>query len=370
MKYLSYIFILGLLIQGNVYGKLVRRNFESVRYLGMGNAGLALSDDHNVLWYNPAGLARIRGGHFNVFDFTTGFDSMDTMNRMKDAITTANTANLLRTDKQMMRIGLRPTFLSRFFSLSFYDHFYGFYDLGALSAPTDMVDLYAFNDIGAIMGFGIPLSPLASFGASVRAFQRYGMDINSDILSVATDLNLNPLTAVSDLQTGTFGLTRGLMGTGIGVGINAGFLLHVPLPKDYPKWNISLSAEDIGNTKFAAIGSEAPPSIPMTVHFGTSFTYTLPNSAKLNLTMDYRNFFNDDVSMFSKLHMGMEYRHTKWFSLRTGLYQMRPCFGFSIETPPHTRFHFATYEVELDNSLWGRGQRAFVFQVVIGFNPI
>ncbi len=37
----------------------LRRPFQGVRNLGMGNTGIALSFDENALFYNPAGLASV-----------------------------------------------------------------------------------------------------------------------------------------------------------------------------------------------------------------------------------------------------------------------------------------------------------------------
>ena len=37
----------------------LRRPFQGIRNLGMGNTGIALSFDENALFYNPAGLASV-----------------------------------------------------------------------------------------------------------------------------------------------------------------------------------------------------------------------------------------------------------------------------------------------------------------------
>ena len=37
----------------------MRRPFQAVRNLGMGNSGIALSFDENALFYNPAGLVGV-----------------------------------------------------------------------------------------------------------------------------------------------------------------------------------------------------------------------------------------------------------------------------------------------------------------------
>jgi len=44
----------------------IRQNYVSPRALGMGNALTAVADDHNVLFYNPAGLAFLEKGNLNL----------------------------------------------------------------------------------------------------------------------------------------------------------------------------------------------------------------------------------------------------------------------------------------------------------------
>ena len=40
-------------------GGELRRPFQGIRNLGMGNVGVAMSYDENALFYNPAGLAAV-----------------------------------------------------------------------------------------------------------------------------------------------------------------------------------------------------------------------------------------------------------------------------------------------------------------------
>ncbi len=45
---------------------------SSVRALGMGDAYTALADDESALFYNPAGLARVRGINWKIFGVGAG----------------------------------------------------------------------------------------------------------------------------------------------------------------------------------------------------------------------------------------------------------------------------------------------------------
>ena len=44
----------------------IHQHYLSVRALGMGNAFTAVADDYNTLFYNPAGLARLKDGQINL----------------------------------------------------------------------------------------------------------------------------------------------------------------------------------------------------------------------------------------------------------------------------------------------------------------
>ena len=61
----------------------LRRPFQAVRNLGMGNAGIALSFDENALFYNPAGLVGVDAIIVGFpFLFEVSEDSVDIVNEI------------------------------------------------------------------------------------------------------------------------------------------------------------------------------------------------------------------------------------------------------------------------------------------------
>ncbi|RTZ81264.1 MAG: hypothetical protein DSY97_01370, partial [SAR324 cluster bacterium] len=74
----------------------LRRPFQGVRNLGMGNTGIALSFDENALFYNPAGLA-------SVDSILVGFpilgeisdDSVSNFNEIRKLVKDGNTADIV-----------------------------------------------------------------------------------------------------------------------------------------------------------------------------------------------------------------------------------------------------------------------------------
>ena len=52
--------VTGLLLAGSVWAEEVPETYKGVRPAGMGNAFTGLANDHNAIWTNPAGVARVR----------------------------------------------------------------------------------------------------------------------------------------------------------------------------------------------------------------------------------------------------------------------------------------------------------------------
>jgi hypothetical protein len=349
-----------------VQAELVRLPNLGVRPAGMGNAFLAISDDNNALWYNPAGLARIKSTHFNLLDTSFAVDSLDTLSRITNAVSTGNTTDLLRSDKQFMKLGVRPTLTMPYFSVALYNHFNSFIELSNLETLSGSVDLYTFNDTGVAAGFGIPVLPSVSIGATTRVFGRTGID--SKITTLDLLAKTGALTQEALMQA-AFSEILEIAGVGWGVGVDLGIMGSIPLAKGYPRWTLAAVLNDALGTYFRTLpGYTAPTTVNPTLHLGTALEYDLgKRKGKFNLALDYRNCFESTL-LIKQLNLGVEYRHPR-FGLRAGFSQGYPTAGVSLEFPPHTRVHLATYGVELGASNWSIFQRWFMLQFIIGFNP-
>lgn len=364
-------FILVALIATLAEARMQRFGFDGVRQSGMGNTGIALADDLNCLWYNPAGLADIKRLHVNLFDFTLGADSMDSFNRLKNAIFKSDFQNLIRPDSEFLRFSIAPQVAIPYFSFSLYENMQGYFDLGNLTSldATKEIQAVGYNDLGVIAGIAIPFSNYFSLGFAARAFQRTGMDTNVTVGEFAANA-----TSQSEITSNIYDYLKNLAGAGVAVGANAGALLKVPLNgggkgKDAPLWKVAATVEDIGNTTFTKIAGKlnAPPSIRQTVNLGTAISWKTSKTFTWNNELDYRDIM-DNSAIFRHVHFGSELRWN-WIGLRGGLSQGYYTAGISLETPPHTRIHFSTYGVEVGNGAKEREQRWYLLQLIIGFNP-
>lgn len=367
MMKLVCILISTMLVSSQAYAGLTRQSFESIRATGMGGAFIALADDKDALWYNPAGLSNIEGLHWNLLDLQTGADSTNTLNRITGAIFDGNYANLIRTDTQWMNASVRTSVLAKYFGFALYDNIFSFTDFRDIDSLAAEVDISTYNDIGAIMGFGIPLGEMLSIGTSVRVFQRSSID---DTITISDVLDRTGLAAtqLGAFQTAIFEHLQSISGLGWGIGVNVGALLTVPMKSKGPLVTLGAHVEDLGGTTFRSFGSTtAPPTISNSYHAGINIKHQLDKDSEFNIAFDYRNIFQT-AHIARKLHLGFEYNR-RTFAIRAGAYQGYPTFGMSIKFPPHTQINMSTYAGELGSGLYSRGQRWYKVQMVIGFNP-
>jgi hypothetical protein len=359
MKTLITIFFL--LLPLSLSAEYLRVPYEGIRPLGMGNAYLALADDANALWYNPAGLTQVKGVHFDLFNFTGGVDSANTLDRVYSAVFQGNYSGLISPSQEFLRFNANPTFVCPYFGFMLFDNMQGMFNIQELSLPT--ADIYAVNDFGALMAFAVPVGDYLSFGASVRAFERTGVDTTLSPQQLIAELGVPS----SNFTNSVYNYLQGLAGTGYGIGLNLGMLLKVPMPSKTNRLQFGATVEDVGNTTIHRISGGYLPYIPMTYNFGAAFTNYLSKDSQLNFTADYRDAFST-VPLFEQVHLGAEFR-IRYMSFRAGYYEAYPTFGFGLETPVHTRINLLTYAVEEGSARWQDGQRIYMAQLIIGFNP-
>lgn len=347
-------------------GELIRPGYEGVRPTGMGDAFTALADDHNALFYNPAGLANIKGVHFNLFDFTVGADSSNTINRLNNAIFKSDFEHLLTNDQQYLKLAFKPTFIVPGFGFSFFQDAHGFFDMG--DPINNGIDVYGQNDLGVIAGFGLPLGEQFSLGFSSKVFQRSGVD-----MSYTPEELINDIGFVSAIMNGTsYNIFEDAAKSGWAASLNFGAIARVPLQekgKNAPRLTASAVLDNIGGTTFKSLGSERmPDTIKQSVTFGLAYQSMLDKNWTWNVVADMKNALVAQ-SFLRQFHVGTEFRH-KILGLRAGFSQGYPTAGFSIEFPPHTRIHFSTHAKELGDNFQERSHRWYLLQFIVGFNPI
>lgn len=342
------------------FANWLRVPYEGVRPAGMGNAFVALADDKNALWYNPAGLARITGINFDLYDFITGVDSLDTLNRLKGAFLQGNTADALRADKQFARFGFFPAYYGPYFGAGLYYNFTSFLEIENFELPE--VDIYGASDLGFVTGFAVPLSPQVSLGGSIRLLQRTGIDVTEDSNQFLNHIATSQTTFLGAI----YDSIKDLSGRGWAIGATLGLQAVLPTKKKGARWQLGAAIEDVGQTTFRTMGAaNVPLPIRSAVNLGVAFITPLSAVSQLSFAIDGRNL-NENVTFIKMLHAGAEW---KWrgFSLRAGANQGYLSLGAGFEGPAF-KAHFVTTATELGSRPLERFHRWYLLQLSMGLH--
>lgn len=364
MNQIKFIFALLLNFSALSFGYFPMDSYQFVRPSGMGNAFLALSDDANAIFYNPAALAKVKGLHFNILDIQVSVDQVSTLDRIKKALLDEQPEQVLNPNRQALGLGIKPTFIMPYFGLSLFNQGFGYFNIDSLSSAT--IEALAYNDLGVALAFGIPFSPYFSFGFGVRATQRNSINLVRDTAELIAELGMDGSTFLADPWKA---LSR-YVGVGYAFPLYGSILVSIPkFSTSAPHIQLSLAADHIGNTVYKRLsGIGAPEKMNASYHLGSLLQYQINKGFILNITADYRNILQSGL-FTNKLQLGAELKN-KYFGVRTGVSQGYPTFGASLEFPPQTRLHFSTFSMETGNSLWEREQRWYQVQLIIGLNPI
>ena len=237
----------------------IRRQYHSVRALGMGNAALALSYDESALFYNPAGLANVK-----TFIFQLPIEVVCNSEASKQS---SNITSLFRTlldfDSQFGAGGYAPNYALAIpfgnrnsgFTLA---AFYGGEQtirFGVSSAGTQLTT-ESRRDHSLSLGLGFPLAQ-GKWLLGVTAQQIERCDKPSDNISVGNVTNLtDAICASADLRKGQ--------------ALHAGIQRRVAMLGGL-RITWALTAHNIGTLKFSRKSGETNPvDVPPEYGFGLS----------------------------------------------------------------------------------------------------
>jgi hypothetical protein len=332
--------------------------YRGVRPLGMGDAFIALADDENALFYNPAGLSRLSMTQIAVFNplIEASKESIDLVQDAKDADLddTGEVADLLRKyvgEHQHFRVGIFPHVG---FNVANMGVMIGGLGQGTIDAdirnpvwPEAHVDI--ITDYGILGGVGLKL-PLTGLhaGAALKFIQRESLNE----VYTATDI------AADDFED----RLEDELYSGSGLSADIGIIYRLPFVRIFDT-DVALVAQnvpemDMGNAR----------DIDTQVHFGLSMEKSFAAFTLIS-AFDYQDITgaveeNDDIS--KKIHLGTELKFLRAFSVRAGLNQGYFSAGATMDFWI-MRFEFATYAEEVGEYGGQREDRRYVGQVTIGW---
>lgn len=305
---------------------------SSARGLGMGDAFTALSNDDSALFYNPAGLVRVRGLNLKLFGVRVGVSGLDAYQSVQGLQTNtasgfADAIDEIYGESVGVKAAGEAAFTTPFFGFAAYNHADTLLQINNPVFP----EVYAniINDYGYVMGLGLPIGPLIHTGLNLRYVKRTGARENFGATNIA-DLDSADLTAR-------------VTNWGKGYGADAGVNLVVPLP--FFSATVSAVWKNIGQTVFRSPDPDV--EIPfedndITLGVGLAFETPLLSIAP---AVDVRRLNDTNVQITRKLNLGVEVG-LPLLDIRGGFHEGYYTYGLGVNLGV-LRVDAATYGVEL-----------------------
>jgi hypothetical protein len=353
-RHFVLISIITLLFSGNIIAKEFPYLYKGARPLGMGGAFVAVSDDANALFYNPAGLADIKESRISPVDLEIelGRGAYDFYNDALDVNTDNDQEVAEFLQKYIGEYGhfatsLFPNYTSPNFACGLIGSIKSNLQARDKQYPKLVVD--AIEDLGICAGYAWPfLEDSLIVGSNLKYLYRKSNENEYSVADITTDdFNHRFKDGFKDgsgilLDLGVMYKFKDFTMNGKNVGLQAG-----------------LSANNlIGN----GLGNAA--DLDPHVDIGVSSRFDA-----FTLALDYVDLFGqlgDDNDVGKRIRLGIEYVPVKMLTLRTGIYQGYPTLGASIGTQV-MQFDMLTYAEEVGTYSGQRDDRRFLLRMAFGF---
>jgi hypothetical protein len=328
--------------------------YKGVRPMGMGGAFVAVSDDANALFYNPAGLARI--DHVSVsllpLEAESGKNSLDIYQDVSDTDfdDPQETADFLRQyigDRAHLGVNLFPNFSMPRFAFCLFGTARVDLEVDNRQYPT--VYTNAVSDVGAGLGYAHPLLDNSlSLGASLKFDHRESLAKDYSYVDLASE-DLSDLIK-DDRQKGN----------GVLVDIGA---IYSFKELGFDNVRVGMCANNLGNS---SLGDAE--DLDSHVDLGVSVEENLWIT-KTTFAFDYVDLFSqmgDDNDMGKRIRMGIECKLPVFFTARVGLYQGYYTAGVNLDAK-FVQLDALTYAEEIGAYAGQREDRRYVLRFLIGF---
>ena len=363
----------------------MRRPFQAVRNLGMGNAGIALSFDENALFYNPAGLVGVDAIIVGFpFLFEVSEDSVDIVNEISKLSSDSSTAEVVE-----LLMGKRVHFRN-LIDINVIMPFGELVTLGGASGVETQFDLEVRNPVSIEIDFGLRLDRITNlgfglpvargrwlFGASIESVERCDIPLTTATIgTVLTNTDLSSsfgsceLTNLKKAQTFNFGFQRRLE-TASALKMTWGF-----------------TANNVGGLKFNLSDNETSPANqepefstglswqPDWGPFRWLFAFDLRDLTMNHADDTYCQTNKETNCIIKRLHIGTELgiipidSGASFFAVRAGYNQGYFTHGFELNPFIFARglnIQYAVYTSETGDEPGDSPDKRRVLQVNFGF---
>jgi len=328
--------------------------YKGVRPMGMGGAFVAVSNDANALFYNPAGLADITETKASILSLELEIgqgaydmysDSSDT-----DFDDEAQTADFLRKyigEYSHVSLAAFPNYAKPNFALGILGA--ARTNLQAHNRQYPKLQADGITDMGVCLGYAHSIyTEDILIGVSGKFVSRKSLDREYTVLDLIND----------DFN----GMLEDDMEEGIGILFDAGILYKmkdVHIAGEYIDLNIGLCGNNLGMNDF-------DDAKDMNEHVDLGFAAMIKSWRVALDFIDLTKQIKADEDLAKRVRLGVEYSVTRRLFLRGGLYQGYTTLGVGLDTK-HATFDLLTYAEEVGAYGGQRSDRRYLGRVSIGF---
>lgn len=302
---------------------------KNARALGMGGAYIAVVDDENSLFYNPAGIAKNLGFHWTILDVAGGVSpnaleivsnpTDSAYSKLQDPATFQEGLSDLVGDPLWVGGSGNSSVILPFFAAAYYRDIDGSFFADNPVNPALTVNYV--DDSGIALGTGWSIGGILQMGFALKKVSRTGIRKTYGAATIAEIVN-----GGGDPSEIIFDEIKNTKGTGYA--LDYGMNITVPAPVSP---TFSLAWTNVGNTKFTATDelSTAPPSEVSNLSVGASLmvdaflVHVLPS-------VEFRRLLDSEAQLTKKLHLGLEVG-LPIITARAGLYQGYITYGLGID---------------------------------------
>ncbi len=368
-------------------GGELRRPFQGIRNLGMGNVGVAMSHDENALFYNPAGLAAVDTTIVSIpFVNEVSKDTLSLTSQVAKLGSDSTTA-----DTVALALG-KQIHYRNMTALNVIIPFGSLMTFGAAAGLETTIDLTASNPVGIQFNYGMRLDQIYNIGGGFNLGRgRWLIGVNVEkykrcdypVKTVAMSTLLNSSNIASDVGFCKTDLMRDGQTYGFGFQNRMSSFSTLRMV-----WGMSV--RNLGGLKFARKDDETNPldqkaeyniGIAMTPFDSMLFRNIYEIDIR-DLTFDHSddayctaNKNSSDCNM-KRIHIGTEFGFwpidsgASALALRLGWNQGYVSQGLEINPLIFFRglsIQYADYKVETGNSAGDKPERRRTLQVNLGF---
>lgn len=298
----------------------------------MGNAYVAVADDYNALFYNPAGLARLESWHGELINPSFGiahatYETISDFSKLAASNSSGVDATLTAFEamagkSQWINLGLTPHLVFPGFGLGV-----GLDVGGSLLVHRSNVSADLDIGVDAIVPIAFAknfLEDRLSLGLTVKGVFKQGIE---------REFSLADITAFSKKTTDSSGkLLQDYFVGGKGIGVDFG-LLFTPVKVGEPTLGITVA--DIGATSYteANVGTlefGTPRPREPALNAGISFKPIKTGGYYVLTSMDV-HAINQPMHFSKKLNFGAEWGLSRVLKLQAGLHQGSLSGGFQLD---------------------------------------